>query len=222
MDNKLSGIMGMMLLILTAHASIDNTLNAPAAILELVNSDGSAPTQGLSNQEVNITIPLIKDENMSEKINIGIAAADRAASAVVLNNLLADEFVLLVQTLNYHWNLVGPEFHDYHLLFDGQYKAIFEIIDAVAERVRAVGGIALGSMADMLAKATLKESTNVPTPRVMVETLLAQHEALIVTLRNGINKTAFNNNDMGTSNFLTDLIEKHEKIAWMLRSLLGR
>lgn len=166
-----------------------------------------------------------KQNGIEKKIapNIGIADNDRGISVDILNTVLANEFVLLVQTLNYHWNLVGPQFHDYHLLFDKQYKAIFEEIDEIAERVRSVGGLAVGSMAEAIKEATLKEDTgDVPDPVTMVSNLLSQHESLIKTLRDGIDATAENNRDMGTSNFLTDLIEKHEKMAWMLRSLLER
>ena len=156
-------------------------------------------------------------------INIGISSKDREISIELLNSVLAGEFVLLFQTLNYHWNLVGPQFHDYHLLFDDQYKAIFETIDAVAERVRFVGGRAVGSMDLAIKQAQLKEDLGaVPAPTIMITNLLTQHEALIREIRSAINKTAENNRDMGSSNFLTDLIEKHEKIAWMLRSLVQK
>ena len=153
--------------------------------------------------------------------NIGVSSKDREVSIELLNGILAGEFVLLFQTLNYHWNLVGPQFHDYHLLFDDQYKAIFEKIDAIAERVRFIGGTAIGSMDLAIKKSPLKEDLGaVPAPTKMVANLLDQHEALIRELRIAINKTAENNRDMGSSNFLTDLIEKHEKTAWMLRSLI--
>lgn len=152
--------------------------------------------------------------------NIGIHEKDREASITILNTVLADEFVLLVQTLNYHWNLVGPEFNDYHKLFDDQYHKIFEMIDAIAERVRSVGGIALGSMAALKKAARLEEDTGeVPAPKIMIQRLLKHHESLITSVRGGVNETARDNRDIGTSNFLTDLLEKHEKIAWMLRSL---
>jgi starvation-inducible DNA-binding protein len=183
------------------------------AILFCTNIVISQPRGIIMKQEKGSTRSLVPD--------IGITDKDRQLSSNILNKILAGEFVLLVQTLNYHWNLVGPEFHDYHLLFDGQYKAIFEKIDEIAERVRAVGGIALGSMADMIKEALLKEDVGgVPSPRTMVENLLGQHELLIKEIRGGINKTSENNRDMGTSNFLSELIEKHEKFAWMLRSLL--
>ncbi len=154
-------------------------------------------------------------------INIGISSKDLEISIDILNTILGSECVLLFQTLNYHWNLVGPQFHDYHLLFDDQYKAIFEKIDALAERVRFLGGKAIGSMDSAIKHAILKEDlATPPTPTIMVSNLLDQHEKLIREIRIGINKTAEDNHDMGSSNFLTDLIEKHEKTAWMLRSLI--
>ncbi len=154
---------------------------------------------------------------------IGIESNDRSLSIDILNKILADEFVLLVQTLNYHWNLVGPEFHDYHKLFDHQYKDIFGYIDDIAERVRSIGGLALGSMHDFVKFSQIKEDLgDIPAPKDMVYNLLINHEVIIRHMRDGINETAEKNRDMGTSNFLTELIEKHEKIAWMLRSLLER
>ncbi len=163
------------------------------------------------------------NSNAAVTSDIGISQKDRDLSANILNRLLADEYVVLVKTLNYHWNLVGPEFHDYHILFDGQYKMIFELTDLIAERARAVGGIALGSMAEFIKNSGLNEASgDIPTPKEMVENLLRDHESISRAMREGINLTGENNRDMGTNNFLGGLIEKHEKIAWMLRSLLER
>ncbi len=154
---------------------------------------------------------------------IDISAQDLKDSTFMLNEILADEFVLLVKTLNYHWNLVGPEFHDYHVLFNDQYHQIFEFIDQIAERARAVGGIALGSMAEFIKASSLtEESGNIPSPVEMVRNLLNDHEAIIRFYREAITATAEDNRDIGTSNFLTELMQKHEKTAWMLRSLLER
>ncbi len=147
---------------------------------------------------------------------------DQKTSQKLLNELLANEAVLLVQTLNYHWNLVGREFHDYHLLFDKQYNVLFADMDKLAERVRAVGGIALGSMKDMIATASLKEdSGKQPEPVKMIVNLLKQYELLIEQLRDGITILE-KAKDYGTKKFLEDLIEQHEKTAWMLRALTGK
>ena len=58
----------------------------------------------------------------------------------ILNTLLSDEYVLYTKTRNYHWNVVGPRFNDLHKFFEAQYETLNEIVDAVAERTRAVGG----------------------------------------------------------------------------------
>jgi starvation-inducible DNA-binding protein len=154
---------------------------------------------------------------------IGISTDDRALSSSILNTLLASEFVVLTQTLNYHWNLVGPEFHDYHLLFDKHYREIFSLIDDIAERVRALGSIALGTLKEFIHSSRIREDEgDIPAPRDMVFRLLVNHEVIIRSIREGINLTGENNKDMGTNNFLAETIEKHEKMAWMLRSLLER
>lgn len=158
--------------------------------------------------------------NQQKAPDIGIATKDLAISAEILNKLLADETVLLFKTLNYHWNLIGPEFRDYHLLFDAQYKAIFDHLDDIAERIRAVGGIATTSLTELKQEARLQEDLgDIPTTKMVIVNLLKDHESVIQSLRENINQTAMDNRDMGTNNFLTDLLEKHEKMAWMLRSL---
>lgn len=148
---------------------------------------------------------------------------DLIVSQKLLNALLANHSVLLVQTLNYHWNIVGPEFHDYHLLLDKQYNQLFEKMDLLAERVRAVGGIALGSMKEMLQHATLKEDTGkVPAPKQIITNLLKQYEILIEQTRETIDQLESKTKDFGTQNMLEEMIMQHEKTAWMLRSLLGK
>lgn len=147
---------------------------------------------------------------------------DQKISVEILNQLLADDMVLLMQTLNYHWNLVGPEFHDYHLLLDKQYHMLFEDLDLIAERVRAVGGQALGSMEQVLKQARLKEDRGVlPEPKRMIENLLEQYKIFITHIRNSIKSLEKNTDDYGSKKMLEDLLEKYEKVAWMLRSLLG-
>jgi starvation-inducible DNA-binding protein len=152
-------------------------------------------------------------------MEIGLTEKERNKSIELLNKLLADEFVLLAQTLNYHWNLIGPEFHDYHLLFDAQYKQTFEDIDMIAERVRALDGRALGSMEEFIKHSQIKEEPGkVPEPKKMVTNLEKTNDIIISFIRKTITEIS-SANDHGTVNFLSTLIEQHEKTAWMLRSL---
>jgi starvation-inducible DNA-binding protein len=148
---------------------------------------------------------------------------EQKLSTTLLNEILANESVLLMQTLHYHWNLQGPQFHDYHLLFDKQYNQLFADMDKIAERVRAVEGIALGSFKEILASATIKEDTGkIPTPTQMIVNLLQQYETLIEQIRSAIIAIDKKTTDFGSINFLEELITQHEKTAWMLRSLKGK
>ncbi len=148
---------------------------------------------------------------------------DMKISQELLNEILANTSILLMQTLNYHWNLEGPEFHDYHLLFDKQYNQLFEDMDKIAERVRAIQGQALGSFKNILATASMKEdSGKAPKPKQMIVNLLKQYEALIEQIRSSLEKLDKKSTDFGTINFLEELITQHEKTAWMLRSLVSK
>src|SRR5439155_8956406 len=91
------------------------------------------------------------------KPNIGIGEEQRNGVAQILNGLLADEFLLYTKMRNYHWNVVGPQFNDLHKFFEAQYEEIDDIVDEVAERARALGGRAAGSLGEFARNARLKE-----------------------------------------------------------------
>lgn len=153
---------------------------------------------------------------------IGIREGNLKAVADVLNELLADEYVLYTKTRNYHWNVVGPQFNDLHKFFETQYEALDEIVDDVAERVRSLGGRSHGTLAEFLKQARLREHPGEsPDSRAMIANLLADHEALIRSLRTDQETVAEKHGDMGTNDFLIGLMEKHEKMAWMLRAFLA-
>ena len=154
-------------------------------------------------------------------VNIGIPEENSQRVIAILNTLLADEFLLYTKTRNYHWNVTGPQFNDLHKFFEAQYEALDEIIDEVAERARALDGRALGTLEELRATARLGEKPGaVPAARDMLATLLADHEALIRALREDIDAVNDRHRDVGTADFLTGLLERHEKSAWMLRSFL--
>jgi starvation-inducible DNA-binding protein len=91
----------------------------------------------------------------------------------------------------------------------------------VAERARALGGPALGTLAEFLQRTRLKEQPDTyPGAKEMIANLLADHDAIIRTLRVDLETCADRYQDIGTNDFLTGLMEKHEKMAWMLRACL--
>ncbi len=154
-------------------------------------------------------------------VDIGITEKNRHAIVGMLQALLSDECLLYTKTRNFHWNVTGPQFSELHRLFEGQYEALDATIDAVAERVRALGVHALGSMEEYLKKGRLKERVGrPPTAMDMLAELLSNHEALVKHLRFDVAACASKHGDAGTSDFLTGLMEQHEKAAWMLRSFV--
>ena len=153
--------------------------------------------------------------------NIGIRDGERQAVVSILNTLLADEYLLYTKTRNYHWNVTGPQFNDLHKFFEAQYEALDDIVDEVAERARSLGGRAAGTLEEFRKTARLGEDPGkVPAARDMLAALLADHESLTRTLRTDVDTVTDKHRDTGTADFLTGLLEQHEKMAWMLRSFL--
>ena len=154
-------------------------------------------------------------------INIGLTKEQRQGVMNLLNQDLADSYVLIVKTKKYHWDVVGPQFRSLHELWEEQYEKLTENIDALAERIRALGGFPVGTMGEFLKIATLKEhSGDLPLATEMVARLVEDHEQLIRNLRDHVDQCSQQFHDEGTADFLTGLMEEHEQMAWMLRSFI--
>jgi len=138
-----------------------------------------------------------------------------------LNKLLSNYFILYMKLLNFHWNIVSKRFNNIHKFFEELYDKIFENIDGVAERIRIIGGQPISSLDGYLKNTNLKEYTDSKIPDVdeMIEEILDDYETIIKQIRDYL---SYEDLDNGTSKFLEDLIESHEKDAWMLRSNLEK
>jgi starvation-inducible DNA-binding protein len=155
------------------------------------------------------------------KTQIGIKPENSVQVADTLNKLLADEHVLYIKTRNAHWNVEGSDFAAVHKFFESQYDELEEIIDQVAERIRSIGHYAIGTMEDYLKLTQLNEKSSEGNDSlVFIKDLLSDHEAVIIELRENTARFADDLHDMGSSDFITGLMETHEKMAWMLRAHL--
>ena len=153
-------------------------------------------------------------------VEIDLNANARSAVVGYLNVVLADEFVLYTKTRNYHWNVVGPNFASLHQFFESQYNELNETVDEIAERVRSIGGRPVSTLAEFLSLARIKEeSGRTPTSEEMVARLLSDHEYVIRTIRADL-VLITKLEDAGTVEFLTQLLESQEKMAWNLRATL--
>jgi starvation-inducible DNA-binding protein len=153
------------------------------------------------------------------QINIGIRDKDRKAIAGGLARVLADTYTLYLQTHNFHWNVEGPMFNTLHLMFMEQYTELWNALDAVAERIRALGYPAPGTYAEFTKLTSIREAEGVPEAMEMVRLLVSGHEAVARTARAAF-PAAEKGGDESTADLLTQRLQIHEKTAWMLRSLL--
>jgi len=162
-----------------------------------------------------------KSKTVILDIDTGISRESLQKIADILNDDLADEYVLLTKTRNYHWNVEDPRFNDLHKFFEEQYELLSAAVDEIAERVRAVGGRTRATLKEFINSSQIREDIgSYPNADTMLGNLLSDHETIIKTLRKNINECQ-ELNDEGTANFLTDKMEAHEKMAWMLRSFLA-
>ena len=154
-------------------------------------------------------------------IEIGIKPQDRKAIAQGLSHLLADTYTLYLKTHNFHWNVKGPMFQTLHLMFETQYNELALAVDAIAERIRALGYPAPGSYAEYSKLSSIKEAKGVPAATKMIAELVAGQEAVARTARK-VFPVAEKASDEPTADLLTQRMQVHEKTAWMLRSLLEK
>ena len=153
------------------------------------------------------------------RIDIGIGAAQRKEIADGLGRVLADTYMLYLKTHAFHWNVEGPMFNSLHDMFMQQYTELWNAIDLVAERIRALGYPAPGTYREFGALTSIEETVGVPKAMQMVRLLVAGHETLARTLRS-VFPVAEQAADESTVDLLTQRLQVHEKTAWMLRSVL--
>lgn len=153
-------------------------------------------------------------------INIGISEAQRAAIAQGLSRLLAETYTLYLTTHNFHWNVTGPMFNTLHTMFMAQYTEMWNAVDPIAERIRALGFHAPGSYAEFSKLSTLADApAKPPKALAMIELLAKGHEAIARTARE-VFDVVDAANDQPSADLLTQRMDIHEKTAWMLRALL--
>ena len=154
------------------------------------------------------------------KTDIGVKDDARKKLVETLNMRLCDEYVLYTKTRKYHWNVIGPRFHQLHEFFKAQYEILDEMVDEIAERARQLGGKSLGTLDEFVRYSSINEEPGRnPDAQTMISNLLKDQETIIKTLRKNADE-AEELEDMATNDFFLQAVEKHEKMAWMLRAHL--
>jgi starvation-inducible DNA-binding protein len=148
---------------------------------------------------------------------IALAHDARVQSCQLLNQILADTMILYSLYKKHHWQMRGPTFYQLHLLLDKHAGEQIELIDALAERVQMLGGVAIADPRDVAELTTIERPPNgVEEVPAMLARLLTAHEAIISEVRAAIEQTA-QNGDGGSNDLLMgDVLRPNEQQVWFL------
>lgn len=135
-----------------------------------------------------------------------------------LKAVLADSFAFYLKAHNFHWNVTGPDFYEYHQLFETIYSEVYGSVDMIAELIRACDEIAPGSLSRFKQLTKIVESDGVPTEaRAMAAQLMQDNNQVLASLYIAY-KAAEAAGEVGISNAMQDRILAHQKHQWFLKS----
>jgi len=132
--------------------------------------------------------------------------------------LLASVFSLYLKTHNFHWNITGPNFPQYHDFLEDLYKEIHKSVDKIAEEIRSLDSYAPGSYMRFQELTKIEDETSVPSALTMINILYFDNQRIIDQLT-VCHTLAQEQNISGLINFLEDRLDIHSKHAWKLRSI---
>jgi starvation-inducible DNA-binding protein len=127
-----------------------------------------------------------------------------------LETAVANSLAMYMNYKRYHWNTFGPLFRDIHLLFDSHAEPVLSSADDFGERARILGAEAIGSADEVVKHATVKLAHSGMRVKEMIEQAVANHRIIIAEYKNAI-KVAGRENDPGTADLFTRIIQVHEK-----------
>jgi starvation-inducible DNA-binding protein len=135
----------------------------------------------------------------------------------MMRKVLADSYAFQLKANNYHWNVEGPNFAQYHEFLGDLYEEVFGATDAIAEQIRALDAYAPGSFTRFLELTDIECETVIPAPLEMLTRLQSDNNRVIETLNIAF-KLANEFDKQGLADFLAGRIDAHNKHGWMLRS----
>lgn len=147
---------------------------------------------------------------------MNVQIANKTAQA--LSKTLSEEYVLMLKTQNFHWNVDGPLFFSLHKLFESQYKELTEFVDNTAEVIRTFNVKAPGSFREFQKMALIDEApSDVLSAHQMIEMLNKDHMLMSTRLKEQLEEAEVAG-DTSAVTLYEDLITFHDKAAWMIRS----
>ncbi|GAA3962594.1 DNA starvation/stationary phase protection protein [Hymenobacter antarcticus] len=180
-------------------------------------SNAAVDIQPRLNQQQNAPAPTQRYGTVSQRLPIGLGESTRQGSVTMLNQLLADTITLRDMYKKHHWQVVGPTFYQLHLLFDKHYEEQSVLVDAIAERIQILGGVAVAMAHDV---AELSSIPRVPRdreePPVQVSRLLDGHQRILKNCHDYASK-ADKSGDDGTNDLIvSQLVRTNELQVWFV------
>lgn len=136
----------------------------------------------------------------------------------LMKKVLADSYAFTIKAQNYHWNVEGPNFPQYHEFFGKLYEEVYSSIDVTAEEIRALGSYAPGSFSRFQELSDIEDETGFPIPADMFRKLIADNQIILETLKTTFS-LADNFNEQGLADYIAGRIDAHKKHDWMLKSI---
>lgn len=149
--------------------------------------------------------------------SVSIPEDARTQVISIINQALAEVFDLYSQTKQAHWNVKGPNFFQFHELFDKLAEMIFPFVDELAERATALGGIAKGTARMAATSSNLAESPNIHGGIELVEALIQRYGSLANSCRDAVDETE-KLEDMATSDLFIEIVHVLDKSLYFLES----
>jgi starvation-inducible DNA-binding protein len=143
---------------------------------------------------------------------------DRQALAERMKVVLATAYAFALKAQNYHWNVTGPHFIEYHRFLGEIYEQAHENVDEYAEFIRILGMFAPGSLSRFSELSRIKDETGIPSAKVMF-TRLAEDNTLFIDILKSTHAAATEAKEVALTSFIEEKLQYHEKLAWMLSAL---
>ena len=142
--------------------------------------------------------------------------------AETLKTLLATSYAFVIKTQNFHWNVEGPDFPQYHKFLGDIYSEVYDnAIDQTAEYIRVLGSYTPGSITRYAELSQIADQTKIPRAELMIAEL-HDDNAKILNMWKEAFHVAEQSDEQGIADFIAGRIDAHGKHGWMLRSILNK
>jgi starvation-inducible DNA-binding protein len=160
----------------------------------------------------------VEDDSFDNNVNIS-KEPNMDELVQSLKAVLANEYAFALKAQNFHWNVEGPDFKQYHGLFGDIYEEVYGSVDVIAERVRTLGAYAPGSFSRFSQLTEIEDQVEIPTAKSMIQKLV-DDTSIVLDSISRCYELAEAAGNYGLANLLADRQDAHAKHLWMLTSTL--